>query len=155
MTQHFISKTYISELTVVGKICLATVLVALPTHFSCSSSSQSQAHLVKVAEDRYGGEVEYSPNESQSFLLCVNKPKVQPGDPQQPVRFVLFDVARNEVVFEDSLENADVRWLSNDRIEVRAIPEIVSDDGDTASGYIFDTHTRTRTPIPVQRKERQ
>lgn len=155
MTQHSISKTFINELTGIARICLATLLMALPTHLSCSSSSQSQAHFVKVAEERYGGEVEYSPNESKSFLLCVHKPKVQPGNPQQPVRFIVFDVARKVVVLEDSLDNGNVGWLSDVRMEIRVIPEVVSDDGDTGSGYIFDTHTRTRTPIPAQRKENQ
>jgi hypothetical protein len=68
---------------------------------------------------------------------------------------MVFDITREEAVLEDSLDNANVRWLSGDLIEVRTIPEIVSDDGDRGSGYIFDTHTRTRTPIPVQQKERQ
>jgi len=155
MKQRSPSKARINRSVGACGICIATVFVTLPTHLSCSSASQTQSHFIKVAEDRYGGEVEFLPNESKSFLLCLNRPKVQPGNPQQQVRFILFDVTRDEAVLEDSLDNADVRWLSNDRIEVRTIPEVVSDDGDTGSGYIFDTHARTRTPIPAQRKERQ
>lgn len=155
MVRHSTSKPCINVPTRVGGFCLATVLIALPTHFSCSSSAQSQSHFVKVAEDRYGSEVECIPNEHKSFLLCVNRPKVQPGNPQQPVRFIVFDLSREEAVLEDSLDNADVRWRSNDRIEVHTIPEVVSDDGDRGSGYLFDTLTRTRTPIPAQRRERQ
>jgi hypothetical protein len=150
MAKRLESQTHFDELTVVAKICLATLFAVFPAHLSCSSTSQS--HIVKVAEDRYGGEVECLPNESKSFLLCINKPKVQPGNPQQPVRFMVFDITREEAVLEDSVDNGDVQWLSNDRIGVRIIPEVVSEDGETGSGYIFDIHTRIRKLIPAQGK---
>jgi len=100
-----------------------------------------------VAEERYGREVEYLPNEGGSFLICLNRPKVSQGNPLQPVRFIVFDVVRGEVVLEDSLENGDAYWLSNHQIEVRTIPGTISDEGEKGSGYMFDIRSGTRTTI--------
>jgi hypothetical protein len=154
MTEYSITRKQTNQPSRAVQIFLTTLLIALP-HSSCASTHEAQTYFVKVAEERYDGNVEYLPNESESMLICLNRPKSRPGNPLHPVRFIVFDVSRKEVVFEDSLDNADVRWLSDHRIEVRETPEVVSVDDERGSGYIFDSHTRARTPIPAYRDGNQ
>jgi hypothetical protein len=97
--------------------------------------------MTQLAEQRYGTDVEYLPNEGKSFVICLNRPKVPPGNPLQPLRFFVFDMENAAIVFQDSLENADINWLDNTRFAVRIIPGIIT-EGEEPDGYEFDVLTR-------------
>ena len=112
---------------------------------SCGSAENAQSIMTGLAQAKYGSDVEYVSNESKSFVLCFNRPKVLPGHPLRPLRFLVFDMSNAEVVFEDSLESADVYWVNDARLEVHFIPEVISED-EEANGYTYDVVTRTRSP---------
>jgi hypothetical protein len=110
---------------------------------SCSSAEESQSAVIRLAEERYGSHVEYLYNESKSFVICFNRPKLPPGIPLQPLRFFVFDMENAAIVFQDSFESADINWLDNTRFAVRVIPGIIS-EGEDPDGYEFDVLTRKR-----------
>lgn len=125
----------------------ALAMVVSVVLFSCGSSNHSGGNLVQMAEKRYGGSVEYLSNSNGTFVVCLSKQKLSPGNPNQPVRFMVFDVERGKSVFEDSLDNAEIRWLDDHQLEVDLIPE-VADDGSRGTIYVFDVRTGKRTPVP-------
>ena len=135
-------------------IYLAGLLLAVP-HCSGPPALHSHEHFVRIAAERFGGDAVYLPNADGKYFICLSRPKVPPGDPRQPVHFVVFDVNCKEVLLEDNLDNAEVHWLDGFRIEVKAVPEVISDDGAEGEGYVFDTVTRTRTPFMFQQKRNQ
>jgi len=126
-------------LTKILQVLLPTLLL------SCSSAEKAQSIVTGLAQAKYGSDVEYVSNESKSFVLCFNRPKVPPGHPLRPLRFLVFDMSNAEVVFEDSLKSADVYWVNDTSLEVHFIPEVISED-EEANGYIYDVVTRTRFP---------
>lgn len=118
---------------------------------SCGSAENAQSVLTGLAETKYGGDVEYAPNASKSFVICFNRPEVLPGHPLRPLRFLVFDMSNAEVVFEDSLASADVYWVTDTSIEVHFIPEVIPYD-EEVTGYVYDVLTRSRSPF--SRRER-
>jgi hypothetical protein len=60
------------------------------------------------------------------------------------LRFFVFDVARHTVLYEDSLEQAEVFWINPSEIRVVSTPEVTSGDEAPDGGYIYDTRERTR-----------
>ena len=113
---------------------------------SCSSAENAQLLAKQAAEARFNDEVELIPNEIKSFVICSNRPKVRPGHPLRPLRFVVFDLDNKRIVYEDSLESADVYWLTNTRIQVHLIPEVISAD-EEPTGYMYDLISQTRHPF--------
>ena len=108
--------------------------------------------MTRLAEQRYGTYVEYLANENKSFVICLSRPKVQPGNPLRPLDFFVFGLENRDVVFQDSLENAQIDWLDNTRFAVRMIPEIIS-DGEAADGYVFDVRTGKRHQLLENKNE--
>ena len=116
---------------------------------ACGSSENAQRLARQTAEARFNGEVEYVHNSDSSYVICSTRPKVRPGHPLRPLHFLVFDLNRKTVAYEDSLESADIYWLTNTRIQVHFIPEVISAD-EEASGYMYDLLTHTKYPFLQQ-----
>ena len=112
---------------------------------SCSStSSHADTSCRKIAERKYGPDVDYVPNSSNSCVLCIHRPKGPP--PLLPVAFFLYDMTSNEIMLEDSLANGEAVWLDDTIVEVRTIPEAASGEGE-GHAYRFDVSTRRRITV--------
>ncbi|MGB2867687.1 MAG: hypothetical protein WBD36_04505 [Bacteroidota bacterium] len=138
---------------------LSLILLAL---LSCTSSNEvtqantspSELYRVKAVEKFREG-IRYSFNASRTFVLCLKQAKPSRETPQQLVAFFIYDTAADSVVYESSIENGSVAWVSDTQVEVLRIPGAVTADDSlnrSLTSYRYDI-VRRRT-IPVGTTER-
>ena len=123
---------------------LIVALLLLP---ACASSSRPPAsaraaeNYKNLALAKYGEGVEFIFNESETHVLCLkqNKVKLSPALPQDPLRFFVYDLQNEKIVYEDSIEDGSVNWISNSELQISIIPGIVSGDENPEDfTYIYD-----------------
>ena len=67
--------------------------------------------------------------------------------PVVPLRFFLYDLRADRVIFEDAVDNARVEWESATRIKVVITPGMVPDVEPHQYGYRFDVLTGMREEL--------
>jgi len=128
---------------------LLTLPLLNPLIVSCAASHLETPPITDsvpyqvLANQKLHSNIHYRFNEDRSLVLCISQAKPTPQIIHPPLRFFIYDVAAEKVVFEDSLANGEVKWLDSHRIAVRTIPGIVRVEelAGQVSGYIFDTKT--------------
>lgn len=133
------------------------ILMFVALHFSvgCSSSRPSQekafdlASFQQFAREKLGKSAVVLPNNSQSYLLCIsNSPKqLYPAFPQRAFRFFVYDIDKDSIVYEASLENGSVAWFSNSELIIKTIPGIIEEDGITIMTHTYNLLTRQKNAL--------
>lgn len=60
-------------------------------------------------------------------------------DPAPVLRYLIFDLNMNKVVFEDNVPKASISWKTNSIVEVLITPGIVPKAGiEYNAGYFYD-----------------
>ena len=103
----------------------------------------------EVAIARLSAPIEYHFNAAQTHVLCLSAGKKgkAPAFPQEPLHFVVCEVASGGVLLEDRMDLGKVFWLDDSRLRVDKQPGAVDEGGQPQSfGYTFDIKTGTRVP---------
>jgi len=125
-------------------------LLILP---ACVSSSKPPASVKAtenyktLATEKYGEGVDCTFNESKTHVLCLKREKVKlsPAMPQNPLRFFVYDLHNEKIIYEDSIEDGSVRWISNSELQISIIPGIISGDENPEDfTYIYDVKLQQR-----------
>ncbi len=101
----------------------------------------SQQSYEEIAGRRYGGDVDFLINEPGTHVLCITRARrVRKPVPvlASRTKFFVFDLSRNEILFEDSLENARVFWEDETHVKVLVTPGIVQGVVPREYGYRYD-----------------
>lgn len=120
---------------------LLTLFFVLACASSNRTTPESAEGFKAAAAERLGAEVSYAFNPDSTHVLCVKKAHPSADDPLPDAQFVIYDLRREEVVFQDRVANASVKWLNAAQVQVVVTPGIVKGDEaepDTYGGYIFD-----------------
>ena len=101
-----------------------------------------------IAVAKYQGNIQYLFNQNRSQVICLQSSKPTGLKPHPALDFFIYDISKEGILFEDSLINAKVSWISNSQVQVEFIPEIISEDeAPLKSGYIFDVNIMKKTPL--------
>ncbi len=115
--------------------------------FSCSPSNEL-ARVESLVSDRWGADVQTVHNTQAGMVLCLSEINGE-------VRFLVYDLRSNEIIFEDAPGPAYVSWTSDSLVEVRYHAGIVREPPQTA-GYLYNVRTRSRIDIAdFERRQRQ
>lgn len=112
-----------------------------------SAASAAAGQYKIAATEKYGEGVEYYFNESKTHVLCLKQAKVKlsPAMPQNPLRFFVYDLNAEKIIYEDSLEDGSVRWINDSQLQISLIPGIVSGDEDPEDfTYLYDVKLQQR-----------
>lgn len=140
---------------------LSTLLVGCtsprpePRAESAHNSPAQTARYKKVAMAKYHDDVNFVVNPSKSHVLCVRKSALDSKN-SLALKFFVYDLAADKVVYEESQPSGTVKWISDDRIEVYVLPGIVrvGKDGQEKSfyGYIYDLKLKKKLAAPAFEK---
>ena len=80
-----------------------------------------------LAKQKFGNAYFLVENESKTFVLCykMDEKKIQP---HSSIHYFVYDLNTNQIVFEENLIDIEIKWFDDKNIEIRIIPEIISDD---------------------------
>jgi len=126
----------------------------LHVSISCSGThEESNSHTSvetyrSIAGAKYQGNVQYLFNESRSQVICLQSSKPTGLKPHPELDFFIYDISKENILFEDSLINGKVGWINNSQVQVEFIPETISGDEDlNKSGYIYDVNMMQKLSI--------
>jgi hypothetical protein len=122
-----------------------TVLDAPPT-----STFVSVPSYQVVARNRYGDGVDFIFNDSRSYVICIaGRGRFKSPFPKaaSPLRFFVYDLTSDQVVFEESLDNARVSWETETLVKVSVTPGMVQIEKPKEYGYRYDVVAREKSPL--------
>jgi hypothetical protein len=105
-------------------------------------STDSQGYR-SVAIKKYGHNIKYILNPSNTYVICLKRNKPTPQMPENLISFFVYDLANEEIILEEPAINGEVAWKTNHEVQVRIIPGILTTDENynkKLSGYTFDVN---------------
>ncbi len=81
----------------------------------------------KVAKEKFGVDYQLVKNTSSTFILCSKKSEKK-NQPHSILEYFIYDMSKEEIIFEEKLFDAEIKWIDDHNVEIRNNPEIVSDD---------------------------
>ena len=142
-----------------AKLCICS-LSFLFVILNCSSSKKAESphqenrsrartkeKYVTLARQKYESALKYLFNSDKSYVICMKESKRYPTDILPSLRYFVYDIKSDKIVFEDAPGDAKIKWLSSYQIEVVVIPGIVSGkEGEEGKlpGYVYDCRLRKK-----------
>jgi len=103
-----------------------------------------------IAEQRFQSGVVYHYNSSKSYVICSTKSELT-----RQLIFFVYDLSREKIVHEGGDRIRQVKWISNEEIEVHDIPSQIryedelrpKDSGKNLFGYTLNLKTGKKTRL--------
>jgi hypothetical protein len=118
--------------------------------FPQSSELSPEPSHEAVARRKYGDRVEFVFDNSRSYVICVaGEDKSRSPFPRfsRRLTFFVYDLASEQIVFEESIENASVSWEEDTLLKVSVTPGIVQMEEPKEYGYLYDVVARQKLPL--------
>ncbi|MEQ9405176.1 MAG: hypothetical protein RIM99_16415 [Cyclobacteriaceae bacterium] len=94
----------------------------------CKNSKQSApVEYQKIAEQRLGSDIQYSPNKDSSMILCYKQQKDESGG-GYGVSFFVYDNKSGKVIYDEVIDRGTVSWHSEDEIALLYTPGTMRND---------------------------
>lgn len=132
------------------------LLVSL-TIFGCCNSKHitsnekiTDQNYKKLAEEKYRNNYNILINPDSSHIIVYSKIRKE-NLSEPPLKYFIYNLQKNVIVFEDNLPNGDVGWIDNSLVKVSIIPGIVKGDEEENSflhGYIYDISLNKKISKP-------
>ena len=114
--------------------------------FHCKNAEQTQTDGFKVlAVQKLGSDVEYTPNEDNSKMLCYVKKKGV-NNSGYGVSFFVYDIKQKKVIYEDEIDRGTVSWHTEQELALFYTPGIMRNDQTRDDfTYIYNLDSERRT----------
>ncbi|MTI41989.1 hypothetical protein [Fulvivirga lutimaris] len=135
---------------------MAKVLALLSLCFfvACNASKAPQdvenhEKVEEAALKMLGGDVIYQPNVTKTYMLCSTS-KVE--DNVSRVVFIIYDLNKNEVIYESKERIRKVSWQSENEVRADLISGIPVVDSSN-NYYVYNVETKKRESAPDLNQE--
>jgi hypothetical protein len=110
-------------------------------------TEQSTSEKYKaLAISKYETDIEYVFNESKTVVVCAQSQKRTIEKPRHSLKFFVYDVAKDRVIFEESLADGEVVWKNDHEIKITQRLGTAQKDGSNMVTYVFDVITQKKVP---------
>ena len=113
--------------------------------FACSTSKSNTVKYLenkkyqKLAKEKYKNNIKYSFNQIKSYVLCKKKYKPSTKMPQGFLSFFVYDLTNDNIVYEKSIDNGDVKWANDYQLQISIVPGNISNKEDLKKfNYLYD-----------------
>jgi len=105
-----------------------TFLLACSSNKTSVEVRSSEEFIEKVSKEKFGdSNIEKLFNHSRDFVIIENKIDRGIGFPDV-TEFLVVDLKKKKVVYDDSVIDGSVSWNDNDVIQIKRIPDARSKD---------------------------
>ncbi|MGD8306929.1 MAG: hypothetical protein PVF17_09760 [Ignavibacteria bacterium] len=152
----------------VKRIPYLLMLFALFTlSFKCSTSEESSKikdsndnrtenietldEYVNLAKEKFNDNYSIQMNSDKSCVLCFTKSL--DGNELAPLKYFLYDLNNEKIIFEDAVGPGSVQWINDYQIQVSIIPGIVKGEENSEGnvpGYIYDIKKKKKIVNPIK-----
>lgn len=124
----------------------AVSLLLLVVLVQCKNAKQNQEDdYTRMAEQKLGADVEYSPNGDSSMILCFKKRKDE-SNSGYGVSFFVFDTEEKKVVYEEEIGRGTVTWHSDKELALFYTPGIMRKD-QTRDDFTYIYHLVSKEKV--------
>ena len=133
--------------------------------FSCKASPKQDIQdtsqnisIESMAKEKFGETVNFTAevNSDSTLLLCKTIFKPTPEDPHQSVKFFIYDISGNHIIYDDFIKHGHINWYDRHHLKISYIPEIIQTKSDTKDYiYVVDVLTGKKNNLPDEKKERK
>ncbi|QCK14114.1 hypothetical protein DCC35_04790 [Mangrovivirga cuniculi] len=125
------------------------ILIFLTVLFSCTTNkSNSSTIQSSILEDITGN------NKCDSLVVLENKPKtyslykcIVNNEHRSAVNFFIYSNNSDSLIYQNSIANGDVYWVTDDVIKVDRVEGIESESDN--NDYFFNVSNSSRTAKPI------
>jgi hypothetical protein len=96
----------------------------------------------KLATEKFGSGHKLIKNKSESFILCLKSEEKQ-NQPHTSVEYFVYDLDKEEIIFSETLLDAEVGWFDDHNLEIKINPETISDDNGVKM-YLLNVITKVK-----------
>ncbi len=116
---------------------------------SCQSSKNTNtiesASFEQVVREKFEGDVSLDYNSIKSHVICVDYQNLKQLPTYKAKKFMIYDVAKSVVVYEDNFIEGHVEWLTDNEIKiVKGLGKTSPEYPDGYITYIYNLDTGTR-----------
>lgn len=114
---------------------IAAISILILIYGCCAASADvSKYENVQIlAKQKYERDYFIIENEPGTFVLCYKKYEKK-NQPHTLLEYFVYDLNKKEIIFDEKINDADVKWYDENNLEIRITPEIISSDDET---YVF------------------
>ncbi len=125
--------------------CLNSGQKPVATESGSSFESKMDNAMAAAQQKFQGSPVTSEPSADSNFVLIKTQIKNRQGSPFATVRFFVYDLVKDEVVFEDAVARGTVVWQTESQLKVSSVPGIIRGEKNAGvQGYIYDVVKRER-----------
>ena len=134
------------------KLILSVLILSLVCLAACNNKSNSLAEtenpemmVEKRALEWLAEDVVITYNQDKSMALMVKSPPMDPRNPTPTIRAIVYDVAMDKALYDESIARGKIRWADNDHVHILSVPGMVQKgQEDEDPGYYLHVKTKER-----------
>jgi hypothetical protein len=127
---------------------------------SCSAGNKTGSaerpaadHVLLLATKQLGDSFMVDFNRSGNLILFKSHSLADPTVPHYTVRFFVYDLQADMVVYEGSVARGEVEWYEERKIKVSEIPGIIMPDEEVSTHtWLYDIDTKTKKSLGSSEK---
>lgn len=93
-----------------------------------SPTNKNEKILKTIITEKLGKTYSSKNNYSNSYSILQSNEIQNPSQSVNKFKFIIVDLSKNEIIFEDELLNANVDWVSEFIVQVSKVPGIIKKD---------------------------
>jgi len=132
-------------------LLISVVLVSFNCHKDVTKDNGKQIKsFEQIALEKYKNNIGYMYSPDSSFVACFRKETKEEANGVQQLRFFIYDIKNDKLVFEDNLRSENILWLNNYKLKVMKRPGMVTNDPQKnieLMGYIYDIKQNKKLPL--------
>lgn len=98
-----------------------------------------------VANKKFGDEYKLIPNSNSTYIICIKEQNHKVVNPNYIMDFFIYDKTKSEIVYEDKLSNADIKWHSKFEVAITIQKGFIKDRTDTGNFiHIYDVKLKKK-----------
>lgn len=106
-----------------------------------------------LATKKLGNDFIRSANESSTHLLFY-KNEEKRNQPHTALSYFVYCLEKEEIVFEEKVLDAEVKWFDDKHLEIQTKPEVISSDDETTKYFInVFTKEKLNSILPTKSAE--
>ncbi len=107
-------------------------------------SLTSEEKIKNVGTSYFKGTYQLLYNPSEKVVCLYQEKRTRPNEVFPTISFIVYDPTTEEVLFEDTVARAKMKWINDEQLQVQTVPGRVRSERDARSGFIYDLQSRLR-----------
>ncbi|HVO73072.1 MAG TPA: hypothetical protein VMT35_03550 [Ignavibacteriaceae bacterium] len=140
---------------------VAFIFIAILINACCASKPSSEVKdpsraYNNFAESKLGSKCKILFNSDSTYFAAYASAKNPELQSNSPLKFFIYDIREDKILFEDNLPNGEIKWLNESQLKISTIPGIVSgidDQNRHRPGYIYDVNVKRKIKPDFESKE--